>query len=439
MNLYTLNALEESRYRQLLTRGGADDGATLRAAAEICDAVRAHGDRALLEYTRRFDGVAPASIVVDADDTAHALASITREARAALRAAAGNIERFHAAQRVVEEPVDVAPGVRCWRERRAIDAVGLYVPAGSAPLPSTVLMLGIPAGLAGCRRVALVSPPDPSGRVDRHVLAAAAIAGIDEVYCVGGAQAIAALAFGTESIPRVEKIFGPGNRYVAAAKRHVAAQGVAVDLVAGPSELLVIADESADPVALAADLLAQAEHDADARVSLVTTSHALARSTIDEIDRQLGTRARASTISAALAGSFALVVESLDEAVAFSNAYAPEHLQINVVDPASVARSITAAGSVFLGPWSPVAAGDYASGTNHTLPTGGAARASSGLSLEAFQTTISFQQLTREGLESLAPTLVELATLEGLDAHARSVVTRFRTLIEPVPAEEMPS
>lgn len=425
MKLLTLDALEDEDCRSLLRSSGSDDDVTRSTVATICRNVRERGDVALIEYTRLFDEVELKSLRVDTALIARAFDSITSETRSALETAAENIGKFHAAQSMIEPPVETMPGVLCWRERRAIDAVGLYVPGGNAPLLSTVLMLGVPANLAGCRRIVLVTPPNGAGVADEHVLAAAAVVGVDEVYCVGGAQAIAALAYGTESLARVDKIFGPGNRFVVAAKRHVAADGVAVDLSAGPTELLIIADETADPSVLAADLLAQAEHDADARVTLVTTSARLASSTLEELRRQVSTLPRAGIISQALAGSCTLVVDSIDDALRISNDYGPEHLQLNVRNPSAVARKVTAAGSVFLGPWTPVSAGDYASGTNHTLPTGGAARATSGLSLDDFQTTISFQTITKQGLEALAPTLVTLASEEGLDAHARSVRARL--------------
>jgi histidinol dehydrogenase len=344
----------------------------------------------------------------------------------AISHAARNIRTYHAAQLQQGNPVETEPGVRCWREMRPIETVGLYIPAGSAPLPSTVLMLGIPAQLAGCRRIILCSPPRSDGNVDAAVLAAASVIGLREIYRVGGAQAIAAMAYGTGSIPRVDKIFGPGSQYVTEAKRIVSADpgGAAIDLLAGPSELLIIADETADPRIIAADLLSQAEHDPQSGVMLVTTNDVTARSILNNVLQQLSQISRRAIAQRALENSFALVVESLDDAVAFSNQYAPEHLIINTRDPEKLVGSIQHAGSVFLGSSAPVTAGDYASGTNHTLPTGGTARWTNGVTVESFQKSITFQSLTPDGLQRLAPTLVALAEAEGLEAHARAVLAR---------------
>ncbi|MEP7217554.1 MAG: histidinol dehydrogenase, partial [Bacteroidota bacterium] len=383
-------------------------------------------DAALAEYSERFDGARVEKFRVDDDALERAARALPISIRSAMEIAAGNIRRFHEAQQCTEEPVETFPGVRCWRERRPIDTVGLYVPAGSAPLPSTVLMLGIPAIIADCKRIILCTPPTHSGEADGYVLAAAYLLGICEVYTIGGAQAIAAMAYGTETIPRVDKIFGPGNRYVAAAKRFVAADpdGAAIDLVAGPSELLIVADHSAGPRVLAADLLSQAEHDPDARVVLATPDRELALATLREIERQLPELSRREIITASLEKSFLLITRTLAESLKFSNDYAPEHLILNVESPEIAAREISSAGSVFLGPYAPVTAGDYASGTNHTLPTGGGARVAGGLALESFQKIISFQTITRAGLEALAPTLTALSEIEGLEAHQRAVTIR---------------
>ncbi len=430
MRTYRLSELTDAERRELLRRGGVEDQSTTDSVRAIADDVRRRGDAALLELTERFDRVRLERLRVPSDEIREARRQADRNIVDALEVAIANIRRFHAAQDVATGPVETMPGVVCRREARAIDRVGLYVPAGSAPLPSTVLMLGVPARVAGCGRIVLCSPPRADGHVDRLVLAAADLLGIDEVYAVGGAQAIAAMAYGTESVPRVDRIFGPGNRYVAAAKRFVAADpdGAAIDLVAGPSELLIIADATAEPISVAADLLSQAEHDPDSQVVLVTDSPSLAVAAVEEVDRRRASLPRADIVAAALDDSFVLIADSIDDAVAFSNDYAPEHLSINVEEPERVAADIRAAGSVFLGPWAPVTAGDYASGTNHTLPTGGTARAGGGLCLDDFRTWITFQTLSRDGLERLAPTLEALADAEGLEAHRRAVRCRLDTM-----------
>ncbi|HXG39213.1 MAG TPA: histidinol dehydrogenase, partial [Bacteroidota bacterium] len=348
------------------------------------------------------------------------------ETLTALNTAAANIEKFHRSQLRTIRKVETLPGVVCWQENRPIETVGFYVPAGSAPLPSTVLMLGIPAMLAGCSRIVLCSPPQKNGKVDALVLAAATLVGIKEIYNVGGAQAIAAMAYGTESIPKVNKIFGPGNRYVAAAKQFVATdpEGAAIDLLAGPSELLVIADEYANATVVAADLLSQAEHDPDAQVALVTPSAFLAQRVQEALAGLQKDLPRRNIIEQSLKNSFVVLTASLDEAIRFANDYAPEHLLLNVREPESLIPQIRSAGSVFLGPYSPVTAGDYASGTNHTLPTGGSAKWTGGISVESFQKTVTFQSISREGLQLLAPTLTLLAAAEGLEAHKRAVAAR---------------
>ncbi|MBC8145825.1 MAG: histidinol dehydrogenase, partial [bacterium] len=340
MKILSLDDLTDTQYRRLIHRGVDDDDATRAMVASICTGVRDGGDEALQRFTEAFDGVTVSCLRVDAREIATARASLDLDELNALRTAADHIAKFHAAQNVIEAPIETVDGVRCWRERRAIGAVGLYVPAGSAPLPSTVLMLGVPARIAGCARIALCSPPDASGHVNRYVLAAAAVVGIDEVYCVGGAQAIAGLAYGTESIERVDKIFGPGNRFVAAAKQFVVGAGVAIDLVAGPSELLVIADETANAALIAADLLSQAEHDRDACVVLVTTSRSLAESTVLEIERQFTRLDRAEITRVAIDNGCVLVVDSLATALRVANEYAPEHLQLNIRDPETAARDV---------------------------------------------------------------------------------------------------
>lgn len=426
MKTYVLQELSQNQYQQLLRRGGAFSPDVRRAAEEICLNVKQRKDEALKMYTAQFDGVSPSTWRVPEEEIQRARARQSDETLTALNTAAANIEKFHRSQLRTIRKVETLPGVVCWQENRPIETVGFYVPAGSAPLPSTVLMLGIPAMLAGCSRIVLCSPPQKNGKVDALVLAAATLVGIKEIYNVGGAQAIAAMAYGTESIPKVNKIFGPGNRYVAAAKQFVATdpEGAAIDLLAGPSELLVIADEYANATVVAADLLSQAEHDPDAQVVLVTPSAFLAQRVQEALAGLQKDLPRRNIIEQSLKNSFVVLTASLDEAIRFANDYAPEHLLLNVREPESLIPQIRSAGSVFLGPYSPVTAGDYASGTNHTLPTGGSAKWTGGISVESFQKTVTFQSISREGLQLLAPTLTLLAAAEGLEAHKRAVAAR---------------
>lgn len=418
--------------RAALTRPAAAQGGERHAAARsIVAAVRAEGDEAVRRYTEQLDGVRLDDFRVSESEQAAAAARISPKVDLALRRAAEQIRRFHAAQRPSDLALEVSPGVRCERRYLPLERVGLYVPAGSAPLPSTVLMLAVPAAVAGVDERIVVTPPRRDGSADPGVLHAARLAGATAVYKVGGAQAIAALAFGTASIPRVDKIFGPGNAYVTAAKLLVAQDGVACDLPAGPSELLVVADAAADAELVAADLLSQAEHDADSDLVLVTPSAALAAAVRLEVEAQLATLPRRAIAERSLAAARTLIVEGLDEALEVANAYAPEHLILNV-EPAEARRLAAAvrhAGSVFLGRWSPEAAGDYATGTNHVLPTYGLARSYSGVTLESFMKSVSFQELTGEGLQDLAATVELLAELEGLTAH-RDAVRRRRWKLE---------
>jgi histidinol dehydrogenase len=429
MKLHQLSQLTAGQHKTLCMRPWTKDRSMKSSVEAICLDVKQRGDVALRDYSKRFEAVEVKDLKVNPADIETARKAPPPAVIAAIDQAARNIRAFHASQSRKEEELETAIGVVCWREQRALETVGLYIPAGSAPLPSTVLMLGIPALLAGCKRIILCSPPKANGFPDPIVLAAAAIIGLTEVYAAGGAQAIAAMAYGTESIPKVDKVFGPGNQYVTEAKRFVASDpdGAAIDLLAGPSELLMIADETASARTVAADLLSQAEHDPQSQVVLVAASERLAKATLDEIDRQLKLLPRNTIAAQALATSFVIITQSLKEATAFSNLYAPEHLIINVRQPNGIVPLIQNAGSVFLGPFAPVTAGDYASGTNHTLPTGGAARWFSGVSLESFQKSITFQSITREGLKKLAPVLTTLAGVEGLNAHARAVTIRFDT------------
>ena len=398
-----------------------------RETARIIASVRAGGDAALAELTERLDGVRPAALRVPADAFDAAEASLTEVQRAAIRRAIDTVTTFHEAQRYEPPVVQTAPGVRCSTVIRAIGRVGLYVPAGSAPLPSAVIMLAVPARIADCERRIICSPPGADGLPDPSVLVAARYCGVEEVYAVGGAQAVAAMAYGTESIPSCDKIFGPGNAWVTEAKLQVSLDpdGAALDLPAGPSEVLVIADDSADPSAVAADLLSQAEHGPDSQVLLVTPSRGLADTVAEEVDFQLASLPRRDIAAQAIANSRMLVVDSLEQALVVSNSYGPEHLILAVDDARRWTGSIRVAGSVFLGHYAPESLGDYCSGTNHVLPTYGYAKAWSGLGLADFQRRISVQEVTLQGLEELGPTAVTLARLEGLEAHARAVIVRI--------------
>ena len=400
------------------------------AVAGIIAQVRKGGDDALKALTERLDRARLDELTVPAAEFDIAEARLAPALRAAIVEARERIETFHRAAIPQSVRVESAPGVVCERVSRPVARVGLYVPAGSAPLPSTALMLGVPAQLAGCPEVVLCTPPRPNGSVDPTVLYAARLCGIDRVFCLGGAQAIAAMAVGTESVPRCNKLFGPGNSWVTEAKQQVSAEagGPAIDMPAGPSELLVIADAEADPRFIAADLLSQAEHGPDSQVLLVTDAPDLVRPVLDEVERQVSTLPRKSTARQALKASRVVRVESLAQAAEVSNAYAPEHLILNVADPRALLERIDSAGSVFLGAWSPESVGDYCSGTNHVLPTYGHARAWSGVSVASFMKQVTVQQLSAEGLRGIAGCAVTLAEAEGLDAHARAVSLRLATL-----------
>jgi histidinol dehydrogenase len=427
MKIFLENKLTKEDRRALLRRASQFQSETDTTVKNLCLDIKQRADTAVREYSTKFDKTVVKALRVSVEECESVKQSLSPEFTSAIAIAAKNIRTFHKSQRCSIQKIETMEGVTCWREARPIERVGLYVPAGSAPLPSTVLMLGIPAKLAGCKQIILCSPPKANGSVDPFVLATAATIGIDEVYKVGGAQAIAAMAYGTETIPKVDKIFGPGNRYVAAAKQFVSTDpdGAAIDLLAGPSEVLIIADEPANPDVVAYDLISQAEHDADAQAVLVTTSEVLAKEVLRILSQRVSEFPRNAFITASLERSYILVVESLESAIQFSNEYAPEHLIINVSNADTIVPSIAHAGSVFVGSFAPVTAGDYASGTNHTLPTGGAARWASGVSLDSFQKYVTFQSITKSGLEGLAPTLTAFADTEGLQAHARAVTSRL--------------
>lgn len=394
----------------------------------IYAAVMKEDDAALMAYTKRFDGVDIAQVVVSPEQITHQASKVPAELKQAIDDAYNNINAFHLIQRreVRDETLEVVPGVVCWRESRAIERVGLYIPGGTAPLVSTVLMLGVPAQIAGCKEVILCTPPNRHAMIEPAICYAAIKIGATKVISVGGAQAVAALTFGTKSVPKVDKIFGPGNHYVTAAKQLAIKYGVAIDMPAGPSEVLVIADESANPAYVASDLLSQAEHGPDSQVVLVAMTKLIAEAVDSELKQQISALARKSIVEQALANSFGIVLETLDEAIAFANTYAPEHLILSVKTPEKCAKKVVNAGSVFLGNYSPESAGDYASGTNHTLPTNGWARSYGGVSLDSFVKKITFQSITKAGLEQLGPTIVTLAKAESLTAHANAVTIRIK-------------
>ncbi len=425
----TLNP-PSSQFLELTRRPAAQHESLESIIAPIFSTVQENGDIALRNYARQFDKADIDNIIVRDEEFLRAEKLLSHDVKQAIRVAAENISKFHTMQfdtMQVEatQRISTMPGVVCWRKSLPIGRVGLYIPGGTAPLFSTVLMLGIPARIAGSDIRILCTPPSATGDVHPAILYAAQTVGIRHVYKAGGAQAIAAMTFGTESVPAVHKIFGPGNKYVVAAKHYAQQYGVAIDMPAGPSEVLVIADDTANPRFVAADLLAQAEHDIDAQVMLITTSLPLAEATLQEIDIQLSFLPRKETASRALNNSRCIVVETTDAAIALSNLYAPEHLIIATHDASALAERITDAGSIFIGHYTPESVGDYASGTNHTLPTNGYARSYSGVSIDSFMKKITLQSLTNEGLQAIAPTVITMAQAEGLDAHAQAVAVRL--------------
>ena len=411
-----------------LTRRKAIDYEGIRPRVRaILDAVRETGDEALAQLAAEIDGIdlKACGLPVRPEEFDAACRQVTPQVQEAIRSARRNIEAFHRAQMPREIRVETAPGVVCIQRPVPIGRVGLYIPGGSAPLFSTVLMLAVPAALAGCGQRILCTPCRKDGTVAPEVLFAARECGIDRVFRIGGAQAIAAMAYGTQTVPRVDKIFGPGNPWVTLAKQLVSQESTAIDMPAGPSEVLVLADRSTPPAFAAADLLSQAEHGADSTAILVTDEAAYAEAVLQAIEVQKEVLPRTTQVEGALQHSLALVFDDLQDRLDFAEAYAPEHLILATADASELSRRITAAGSVFIGPWSPESAGDYASGTNHTLPTSGWARACSGVNLDSFFRKMTLQQLSREGLQSLAPTITAMAGAEGLDAHAAAVNIRL--------------
>jgi histidinol dehydrogenase len=408
-----------------LQRPVFDTRALEETVSGILTEIRTGGDAAVRKYALVYDKSAPAVTELSAAAIMTGAAAVDEQLQAAIRMAAANISAFHLAQRRSEESVETMPGVRCWRKMVAIEKVGLYIPGGTAPLFSTLLMLAIPARIAGCRDIVLCSPPDSQGQLHPAILYAAELVGVTRIFRIGGVQAIGAMAYGTESVPAVYKIFGPGNQYVTCAKQLVLREGVAIDMPAGPSEVAVYADETADAGFVAADLLSQAEHGADSQVLLVSPSAILVEAVLAAVEEQLKTLPRAGIARKALEHSRAFIVRDAEQAMELLNAYAPEHLILSCAGFESLAEAVTNAGSVFLGHYSPESAGDYASGTNHVLPTNGHARVYSGVSLDSFVKKISFQQLTREGLLGIGDTVKRMADAEGLEAHARAVRVRM--------------
>jgi histidinol dehydrogenase len=431
MKQYIWDELDAVQREDLLRRPAlAEDDRLQSDVARILDRVRRGRDSALFEIAKELDGVELDSLQVGEDEFKAAETLLTDSQRQAMAEAAANIRKFHEAQLPAPVVVETAPGVVCERVTRAIESVGLYVPAGSAPLPSTALMLAIPAAIADCPTRILCTPPQADGRADPSVLVAARSSGVQQVFKVGGAQAIAAMAFGTESVPKVQKLFGPGNAWVTAAKAQAAQDplGAARDMPAGPSEVLVIADESADAAFVASDLLSQAEHGTDSQVVLVTTSSAICANVLEELEAQQKTLSRRDITAVSLESSLAILVEDLDAAFVVANAYAPEHLILQIENARARLDDVRAAGSVFIGAWTPESVGDYCSGTNHVLPTYGFARSYSSLGVTDFLRSMTVQELSQSGLETIGPVAVTLADLEGLDAHSAAVTRRLDSI-----------
>ena len=417
---------DQAAIQKIIKRPQASVDKLEKPVRKIIQKVREKGDKALLKLTKKLDGVQLENIAVSPEEINKAATQISEELKAAIRQAKQNIETFHSAQKETIHIVETMPGVRCWRQPVGIEKIGLYIPGGSAPLFSTVLMLAVPAQIAGCKEVILCTPPAKNGMVHPAILFAAQLCGIENIYKIGGAQAIAAMAYGTETVPKVYKLFGPGNAYVTVAKQIVQRDAVAIDMPAGPSEVLVIADETAVPSFVAADLLSQAEHGPDSQVILLTTSERMANEVQAAIGEQLNKLPRQTIASEALKNSRICIVRSIEEAFKISNQYAPEHLILACDGAESLLSTISNAGSVFIGNYSPESAGDYASGTNHTLPTNGYAAMYSGVSVDSFVKKITYQLLSKEGLQNIGSAVMEMAAAEGLEAHKNAVAIRLK-------------
>jgi histidinol dehydrogenase len=395
---------------------------------EVFEDVQTNGDSAIRKYTKQFDKVSLSSFLVSQDEIKTAVQTVSNELKAAIQMATGNIEKFHSAQKTETIYQETTPGVVCWQEKRPIQKVGLYIPGGTAPLFSTVLMLAIPAKIAGCQEIVLCSPPNKEGKIANEILYAASLCGVTNIYKVGGIQAISGLTFGTETIPKVYKIFGPGNQFVTVAKQLATKFGVAIDMPAGPSELLVMADESANASFIASDLLSQAEHGPDSQVLLVSTSEKLIKEVSSEVDLQLKELPRVEITTKAIQNSKSILVKDFKEALALINEYAPEHFITCTKNNDFFIDGISNAGSVFIGNFTPESAGDYASGTNHTLPTNGYSKAYSGVNLDSFTKSITFQEITKTGIQNIGPSIELMAEAEGLQAHKNAVTLRLKDL-----------
>ena len=413
-------------WKQLAKRPAIDAAALQEKVKTVLQTVKENGDAAVQRFTQQFDGILLHNFTATPAEIEEAESLLPDDLKKAIELAASNIKIFHNRQLTAPEIIETMPGVECWRKSVGIDKVGLYIPGGTAPLFSTILMLGIPAQIAGCKEIVLCSPPDKQGKLHPAILFAAQLAGITAIYKIGGVQAIAAMAYGTETVPQVYKIFGPGNQFVTAAKQLIQQEGIAIDMPAGPSEVCVLADETANASFIAADLLSQAEHGADSQVLLVTTSRLLVDEVNKEIEKQLAGLPRKGIAELALKNSRLVIVYTKAEAIELVNTYAAEHLIIACADADTISEQITNAGSVFLGNYSPESVGDYASGTNHTLPTNGFARAYSGVSVDSFVKKITYQKLTQQGLQQIGNTVVLMAEAEGLQAHAHAVTIRLQ-------------
>ena len=418
----------KSDWAELLKRPTQDVSTLFENVSTILKNVKANGDMAVLEYAEKFDHVKLDSLAVTEAEMKEAEAQVPIELKVAILLAQRNIYTFHKKQKFEGKKVETMEGVTCWQKAVGIEKVGLYIPGGTAPLFSTVLMLAVPAKIAGCKEIVLCTPPNKEGKVNPAILYASQVAGVSKIFKIGGVQAIGAMAYGTESVPKVYKIFGPGNQYVMASKQMVALHGVAIDMPAGPSEVEVIADETANPKFVASDLLSQAEHGVDSQVVLVTTSEKLLEEVEYEVQHQLSRLPRWEIAEKSLANSKLILVKDMEEAIEITNEYAPEHLIIETKDYMDVAEKVVNAGSVFLGSYTPESAGDYASGTNHTLPTNGYAKAYSGVSLDSFIRKITFQEINREGIQNIGPAIEVMASHEQLDAHKNAVSVRLNSL-----------
>ena len=425
MNLIKYPA--RSEWKSILSRPTLNTATLRDTVLLVLGDIREKGDKAVIEYEEKFDKVKLASLEVTEEEFAEAEKATDSTLKEAIGKALENIRTFHASQKFEGQKVTTTTGVTCWQKAVAIEKVGLYIPGGTAPLFSTVLMLAAPAKIAGCKEIVLCSPPNREGKINPAILYAAKAAGVSRIFKAGGVQAIGAMAYGTESIPKVYKIFGPGNQYVMAAKQEVSLHDVAIDMPAGPSEVAVLADETANPAYVASDLLSQAEHGVDSQSILITTSEELINAVQEEVEKQLSVLPRKEITEKSLSHSKLILVNSIDEAIEMSNEYAPEHLIIETKDYMQVAERIVNAGSVFLGPYTPESAGDYASGTNHTLPTNGYAKAYSGVNLDSFTRKITFQEITREGIMNIGPTIETMAANEFLDAHKNAVTIRLKS------------